>query len=401
LAGGGTPLGTRTRHRFSAIGFSGGTLDGLDGLAAPCERPPGVGLGGRSDVQFGSSWVSVGGVTDACEPVFTMFLTFGLRRRPRAADQRRLADALDEIESTFEATPGGVLVHTAYGLPYFAKLPGGLYGELVHAAMPRSDVDPRHAALADGGAVGSARVESNDLLITLRSDSLRQLDDVRAWFVGLRRGLGGTDRRRPGLDALLTPTSTRVMFAQRGMPRRVADAARLPCAAQIDPDASMWLDAAPFSAIEAPRRHCVRVEPSPSSELASYFTRGAIQALDHMVLDLGPAAAPPDAPIDDHELDALAWEQTAGTASPANPLLAMGRLHGPGLDQMDAVCGRPTPKQHWTMFAPSVDHVARVRAERARIEARRTRPIRTTRHQDFIVPPRRHRAFPLAEIDDD
>lgn len=408
MAGGGISLEPRTRHRFTAIGFSGGTLEQLDPLATPYERPPGVGPGGRSEVQFGSSPVSVGGVTDACEPVFTMFVTFRLRRRPNAADQRRLAAALDEIESVYPSSPHGVLLHVAYGLAYFGRLRGGLDGELVSAAMPRSDVDPQRRALAPTEATGSAQVDEDDVLLTMRSDSLRQLDDVRSWLVGLRRGLAGIDRRRPGLEILLVPTSTRVMFTQPGMPRRVAEAAGLPFAHRVDPDAGMWLEPARFSEIESPRRHCVRVDRS-AGELGAYFADGAIQALDHMVIEIATESEPPcvpgptSDPIAELDLQLAALDRRAAPAvtAPANPVLAMGRLHGPGLDRIDVGTGRPTPKQHWTMFAPSVDHIARVRAERARIEASGERRFYTTRQQDFLVPPRRHRAFPLVELDVD
>jgi len=71
--------------------------------------------------------------------------------------------------------------------------------------------------------------------------------------------------------------------------------------------------------------------------------------------------------------------------------------------------GRAQPKLQFTVFVPTADFFARMRRNQASLELVRKygvadenngleRFITATRRQNFLVPPRRYRAFPLLEI---
>ncbi|MFL6072734.1 MAG: hypothetical protein ACJ73S_04985 [Mycobacteriales bacterium] len=93
------------------------------------------------------------------------------------------------------------------------------------------------------------------------------------------------------------------------------------------------------------------------------------------------------------------------------------RLDGPGFDNLDMnVTGIPTrfrnkshPKLHFSVFVPSSAFFEDMRRNQASLDLQQRfgsdpsdngleRFITATRRQNFLVPPRRHRAFPLVEL---
>jgi hypothetical protein len=85
------------------------------------------------------------------------------------------------------------------------------------------------------------------------------------------------------------------------------------------------------------------------------------------------------------------------------------RMDGPGFDNMDIPGGVSQPKLQFTIFVPSADFFAGLRTSQASLDLQRTyhikpdvngleRFITATRRQNFLIPPRRHRAFPLTEM---
>src|SRR5439155_13275917 len=77
----------------------------------------------------------------------------------------------------------------------------------------------------------------------------------------------------------------------------------------------------------------------------------------------------------------------AGTANGRHRLRLP--LDGAGFDNMDVPDGSPQPKLEFSVFVPSADLAAGTGPGRAQP---------ATRRQNFLVPPRRHRAFPLLEL---
>jgi hypothetical protein len=84
-------------------------------------------------------------------------------------------------------------------------------------------------------------------------------------------------------------------------------------------------------------------------------------------------------------------------------------MDGPGFDQMDVPDGSKQPKLQFTAFVPSADFFATMRRNSAAVDLAQRfdveesdngleRFLTTTRRQNFLAPPRRHRAFPLLEL---
>lgn len=85
------------------------------------------------------------------------------------------------------------------------------------------------------------------------------------------------------------------------------------------------------------------------------------------------------------------------------------RIDGPGFDAMDVRTGRNTPKLQFSGFFPSADFFADLRRSQASVDLLEEfnlpeedhgleRFITATRRQNFLIPPRRHRSFPLVEL---
>ena len=85
------------------------------------------------------------------------------------------------------------------------------------------------------------------------------------------------------------------------------------------------------------------------------------------------------------------------------------RIDGPGFDAMDTTTGRNTPKLQFSGFFPSADFFATLRRNQASLDLLDQfnldeedhgleRFITATRRQNYLIPPRRHRAFPLIEL---
>ena len=98
----------------------------------------------------------------------------------------------------------------------------------------------------------------------------------------------------------------------------------------------------------------------------------------------------------------LAAVQRASRAPDGTPLHI--RLDGPGFDALDV--SAPAPKLHFAILVPSAERFARMRRLQAAQDLGVPRDrngiegfIRATRRQNFLIPPRRLRAFPSLDGD--
>lgn len=417
-------------------------------------------------------------------PVHTLFVTARLLRAPTRMDQAKLNGALAAIERAYPFSPAGVFTFVSYGLPYFSRLPGGLHGPLVSAHMPRLKAVTRRYALEEAVAgptdVSSANpgivkrrfnvpvsIEDNDLLLTLRSDHAEHIQDVLLWLGGSQI-LAGRPQPSPHLADLLTFTSSRAMFTQTGLPRKLADAESLVYAFMVNPRSPMWMGFADQQVAGSAPAADVTFQASglTTSNPGDYFDRGAVQHLSHVILDLkqfydvddagvpGDDAAfservqymfrstpPPSAGnadqitdgggpaflpntfrgTDDAELSAqgngtpegerrighLSCLQRSSRKADGSPLHL--RMDGPGYDSMDVPDGSAQPKLEFTAFVPTAEFFARMRTNQASLDLASEhgvpedengleRFLTATRRQNFLTPPRRHRAFPLVEL---
>src|ERR1051325_6146338 len=103
----------------------------------------------------------------------------------------------------------------------------------------------------------------------------------------------------------------------------------------------------------------------------------------------------------------LAALQRSSRAQDGTPMHI--RLDGPGFDNIDVPGGSNQPKLQFSVFVPSADFFAQMRSNAASLDFQHAfavpesdngleRFLTATRRQNFLMPPRRHRAFPLREL---
>jgi len=456
---------------------------------------------------------TIDGIDVRFGPTYTMFLPARLAGTPSLDDQAELADALNAIEDAYAFAPSGVFTFVSYSVQYFRRLPEGLPERFVphllddrsrfaleEAVVAPTDVAPQNPTVRKQTFNVPVRIETNDLLVTLRSDELRILRDVATWLRGSGR-LDGRNVSSPRLGDLIRFDEPRLMFGKPGMPRQIADAARLPYATRVNPDSPMWMGFADQQVDASGPARIATFGGNEKSRLTdadddSYFAGGSIQHFSHVILDLEqfylgapeevadgsemaessepsvpsqePAAGEPDeaeGEVDEDEtyaervqymfrstppphpgykdqltdgggpaflrnefIDAEDAERAArgiGTPDGEHRIGHTSALHrssrtadgtpihirvdGPGFDAIDVPDRSPQPKLHFSIFVPTAAFFAQMRRNQAAVDLAEKhdvppddqgleRFITATRRQNFLVPPRSHRAFPLLEV---
>ena len=103
----------------------------------------------------------------------------------------------------------------------------------------------------------------------------------------------------------------------------------------------------------------------------------------------------------------LSCLQRTSRAADGTPLHI--RMDGPGFDAMDVPGGGNLPKLQFTIFVPTAEFFRTLRTSQASLDLQEKygvavedngleRFLTATRRQNFLIPPRRHRAFPLTEL---
>jgi hypothetical protein len=109
----------------------------------------------------------------------------------------------------------------------------------------------------------------------------------------------------------------------------------------------------------------------------------------------------------EHRIGHLSTLQRSSRAADGTPVHI--RMDGPGFDNLDVPDGSKQPKLQFTIFVPTSDFFQTLRSNQASLDLVKAnaipdedngleRFITATRRQNFLIPPRRHRAFPLVEI---
>lgn len=480
------PVTRRAVLKYAALGLgiAAGTYGALDAVGfAPFRHAQAVPVS-LPNIQFDigdfvAPVKNINGIPFQFGPVYTLFLTAKLRRAPTQHDQRVLRGALDAIEDHYSFTPSGVFTFVSYGLPYFKKLRGGLNGNLVAENMPRLLADPARFALEEAvpGPTDVSplnpgitkqkfnvpvKIETNDVLFTLRSDHRNNLVDVTRWLQG-HDVLHGRRVNSPNLQNLFTFTSSRLEFVQIGLPRKLSDQLNLPYTKRVNPHSSMWMGYLDQHVNGHGPASIVTFQGNASARFTSarhgdYFADGSIQHLSHVIEDLGqfyaddepftercqymfrsnpipsvgnddqftdgggPAALPnvfqgtDDALHNAQAIDTFEGEHRMGhlsalqrTSRAADGTPVHIRMDGPGYDSMDVPDGSSQPKLQFTIFVPTADFFANLRNGVAALDLVKKynvededngleRFLTATRRQNFLVPPRAHRAFPLVEL---
>jgi hypothetical protein len=512
-----TPVSRRDLLKLGFAGTAAATLATIDSLAWIPQRLALAASVNTSlpDIQFDiSNYIApaqtFNGIPFRFGPVYTVFLTARLNSTPDHLDQQDINYTLNTIEAVYPFSPSGIFTFIAYGLPYFRRLPGGLTGSLVSSNMPRllsdtsryvleeavpgpTDVSPQNPNITKKTFNVRVGIESNDILFTLRSDVLSNINSVVNWFFGSNK-LGGNSVPSPQFasNGLLSFTTVRTQFTQIGLPRQIADAHNLPFASQINPQSPMWMGFSDQQVSASGPASIVTLRGNSSATLTtatsgSYFDNGSIQHLSQALQDLnafyahtasnsepftervqymfrsdpipslgntdqftdggGTAFLANDASIflkykargtteamqtaanpnrvNDPQPDGsgvkprmghLSALQQSSRAADGTPMHI--RMDGPGFGTVDVPDGSSQPKLHFTMFIPTADFFKTMRINQAALRFQTLqagsggsstgtvdpddngleRFITATRRQNFLCPPRRHRAFPLLEF---
>jgi hypothetical protein len=332
---------------------------------------------------------------------------------------------------------------------------------LEEAVPGPTDVSPANPGVSKQTFNVPVTIEANDMVVVLRSDSTAILTEALDYLLGTGTKLAGHRVKPSGLRELLHVTSRRLMFQQVGLPRRVADHHRLHYAGSINKQSPMWMGFADQQVTGTGPAQAVTFAGNASALLTTarsgdYFDNGSIMHLSHVIEDLGqfysepyvervqfmfrsnpvPAFGTPEQYPDgggpsflqntfqgtgdatnnasavntfggQHRLGHLTALQRSSRAADTTPLHI--RVDGAAFDDMDVPGGSSEPKLQFAIFVPTADFFATMRRNQASLDLVSKYDVApandgierfttTTRRQNFLIPPRRHRAFPLVEF---
>jgi hypothetical protein len=389
-------------------------------------------------------------------PLWNLVITATLAKAPGVREQQRLEAALRAVEAAYPYSPAGVFPLVAYGLPYFHAY---IHPQVFEAHLPHMAETP-DAGDAKGAPVlldairfpsdpPAMVLEANDVVLHLRSDVLDHLLDVRrALFEGSGK-LAGRPASSANVADLFQVTSTRTGFVGAGLPRRMAVQAGLKVASLIPDTAPLFMGftssqqagQAKEVAVSFDGRPDPLVAPLTTARATDYFAGGTALHLSHLIEDLdgwyalsyderlarmfhfGAPSSPGRVAVqtmwinpNTTELDAeqrsvIGHNEAVQRGSRTREGQALQlRVDFNTLDALD-VEGNATaaPGVHFLAFTPGspIFHRSRLGMDDPHLAAQHgvvakangiNAFIRATRRQNFLVPPRAHRAFPLVEL---
>lgn len=413
--------------------------------AAPSSLPP------EQHLLSGVQVVTDNGVEVLVPPLHHAVITATVAADDLEGARDDLEATLADLEARYPATPAGLGITVAWGLPYFRR-----YVPAQWDRLQPYDIRAQSSALLDARRFPSdpedTELEDNDVAVLLRSDSL---DAIAAAEKSLFEDLG-----------VLTRTTVRRGFAGGGLPSKLALAAGVPGADLIPPDAELFLG---FTSTLRENLGPSRIANLETLGLAripqGYFTHGTHMHLSHIHENLeawyvntshddrvqtmfrpgldvpvGTLTVPQGTAEVSTAADVRRGYRVHGTIGHSGALQTasrLGRRHV-GPDGTAYAAGTAIPQRadfntldnpfawsadgsasadpaagvHFVVFNPTSDDFNRVRNAmdgvlpdgttlpfQPRAEGQGFNSIlRTTRRQNFLVPPRAHRAFPLSEL---
>jgi hypothetical protein len=401
--------------------------------------------------------------------------------------QQLLESVFQRVEQQFPpATANGVAIQVAWGLPYFQQyIPIlGTSSSYFQAGTRYPDYLPVDVATSQKqnqkvyavqeamtfpsdqppAGFGPVRLEQNDVVVILRSDSL---DNI----MSATNSLFGTESNQAG--DLFTVTSIRRgstnggFYGQQSIPRKVALAAGIPGAESIPHNAQVFLGfTTTFQANMAPD-NIPSLETIPgqtdqwpdgyfkqgttmhlSEDLATWYGRGStfpdhVQAMFRPGLSVAAGTQtinPPTELSDSDVVQDVQHYQAYGHSGSMQPIVRQttptttnyGQVYPAGIAVSargdfntvdnpfyyssdptgDHFSTTPAAGMHFIIFQPTIGNFNRTRlamdghypdgtvldlsprSHGAGINS----VLHTTHRQNYLVPPRRHRSFPLAEF---
>jgi hypothetical protein len=450
-----------TRRGFLAGAAAGalgtaGVYELVDRLTNAPARTPAEALPAEQHLLEGLQVVRDDGIAVIVPPLHHQVVTATVRSSDLRAAQRDLEDALAGLDGQFEPTPAGLGVTVAWGLPYFEKHVAAAWAK--HGPYDRRASKPALLpAIRFPSDPRSTALEENDVAVLLRSDSLDHIaagakalfedlhvfepTSIRKGFAG--GGFGGAKSlpkqmasaaNVPGAD-LIPDTAelflgfTSTQAANLG-PGRIANLETLGYTdaaggyfhggthmhlSHISEDLEAWYLNFDFQervdTVFRPglkvRQGAQTVRQGPatatdSTQVARDFRRkgrighsSSIQSSSRLAADV----VGPDGTV-----------YSKGTAIPQRA--DFNTLDNPFFWRPAGVDHNPSAGVHFVVFNPTSDDFNRNRLAMDGVLPDGTRlplapgsraqglnsVLHTTHRQNFLVPPRRHRSFPLAEL---
>jgi hypothetical protein len=253
-----------------------------------------------------------GTVNVSLPPVYTLFQPLTLNRTPSTGDQTTFANALNTIEQVFPASPSGALIFAvSYGLPYFKRLNQTTVKAHMPTLLSNSSVPVLTEATPSpsdvvGGLVGGSgavnpgitkarfnvnvKIESNDVLIETRSDNLSNLTSINLWLQG-SNNLNGLFIPSPAFRGLFNFQTSRVMFVQQGLPKKIASQNGFEFAGRMNPDSTMAMGFVDQMTNTAGPAAIVTFVGNSTAKLSNakagdYFDNGSVCHFSHDIEDL-------------------------------------------------------------------------------------------------------------------
>ena len=445
-----------------ALGAAGAyeLVDRLAG-ASPVRGPAGP-LPPEQHVLDGVRTVTDNGVEVQVPPLHHEVVTARVRvDRSDLADARRtLEAALADLERRFTPTPAGLGISLAWGLPYFERLVPAAWR--AHAPFDRrasrAALLPARRFKSDPD---STVLEENDLAVLLRSDHLDhvaegakalferlglfEVTSIRKGFAGggfdggqslpkrmaLAAGVPGADLIPDTAELFLGFTSTQ---SQGLGPRKIANFETLGYVdlgsgyfregthmhlSHLNEQLDTWYQLFDFrqrvDTVFRPGLHVAEGTQTVRQAPADVATRSQIAQGLRSDRTVGHSAAIQTASR--LQADHVAGDGTVYRKGTAVPHRAdFNTLDNPFFwsadPRRDGMSDQPSAGVHFVVFNPTSDDFERVRnamdgafpgGMRVDLPPRDrgqgiNSVLQTTHRQNFLVPPRRHRAFPLAEL---
>jgi hypothetical protein len=420
-----------------------------------------AGLPAEQHVLEGVAVDDQAGVEVLVPPLHHAIVTARVRATDLRAAQRALEDALRELESRYEPTPAGLGVTVAWGLPYFERhVPAAWASRRPHdrranepALLPtrRFPSDPEGTLL-----------ETNDVAVLLRSDKLTHIADAQKQLfdqldvfepTSIRRGfVGGGFEGGPGLPkqmaraagltaAELIPDGAELFLGftstqKAGLgPGRIANHETLGLVdvgpkgyfragthmhlSHLDEDLETWYLNFDFQErVDTAFRPALNVRYGAQAVKQGPAEAAATDDVSHDFNVHGRFGHSSSIqPASRLQQDVVADDGTVYPKGTAIPQRAdFNTLDNPfswtATPGRDGFSTDPSAGLHFVVFNPSSDDFHRNRLAmdgvlpngeklalppRARSQGFNS-VLKTTHRQNFLVPPRRHRSFPLAEL---
>jgi hypothetical protein len=413
--------------------------------AAPSSLPP------EQHLLDGIQVITDNGVEVLVPPLHHAVVTATVATDDLATARQELEDALAGLEASHPATPAGLGITVAWGLPYFRRRVPAQWERLQPV-----DVRARVPALLDAVRFQSdpeeIELEQNDVAVLLRSDTRATIDEaVKTLFDDL---------------GVFSKTTVRRGFAGGGLPRALAVEAGVPGADLIPEHAELFLG---FTSTLKDNLGPSRIANLETLGLArvpqGYFRHGTHMHLSHIHENLEKwyVNTSHDGRVHttfrpglDVPVGTLTVAQGRDEVSSAADVRRGYRAHGAightgalqtasrlarrhvGPDGTVYAAGTAIPQRadfntldnpfswsaagtesadaaagvHFVVFNPTSDDFHRVRRAMdgalpdgttlsfdPRAEGQGFNSVLlTTRRQNFLVPPRAHRSFPLSEL---